>query len=89
VYQDGIGTGLTNVCVNYDGTSAPSGIHMYFNGVAQSPTTLGNSLTSSAISGNPVTIGAGAVGVIGNVNVFANNTTSCANIYAQGPNKVY
>ena len=31
----------------------------------------------------------GTTGVIGNVTIWANNTTSCANVYAEGPNRPY
>jgi hypothetical protein len=78
-----------NVCAVYDGTGVISGLHIYINGVAQTTATVLNTLSGSIAGGNPVIIGASTTGVEGNVNVFANNTTSCANIYAQGPNKVF
>jgi hypothetical protein len=78
-----------NVCAVYDGTGVISGLHIYINGVAQTTSTVLNTLSGSIAGGNPVIIGASTTGVEGNVNVFANNTTSCANIYAQGPNKVF
>jgi hypothetical protein len=78
-----------NVCAVYDGTGVISGLHIYINGVAQTTGTVLNTLSGSIAGGNPVIIGALTTGVEGNVNVFANNTTSCANIYAQGPNKVF
>jgi hypothetical protein len=78
-----------NVCAVYDGTGVISGLHIYINGVAQTTATVLNTLSGSIAGGNPVIIGALTTGVEGNVNVFANNTTSCAHIYAQGPNKVY
>jgi hypothetical protein len=81
--------GLHHLCAVYDGTSVPSGVHIYVDGALQSGITNWNTLTSSAVSGNPVSIGVGTAGTIGNVEIFANNTTSCAAINALGPNTVY
>ena len=80
---------LFHICAVYDGTGLGSGLHGYVNGIAQTMNPVWNNLTSSATSSSPVVIGAeGFTGVIGNVQIFENNTTSCAVLYAQGPNFV-
>jgi hypothetical protein len=81
---------LRHVCAIYDGTGVVSGLHMYIDGASQIMATIWTPLTSSAASGLPVYIGAqGTAGVIGNVEIFANNTTSCTALYAAGPNAIY
>ncbi len=85
---------LNHVCGQYDGSGTVAGVKIYINGVLQTSGVLMSTLSGSAASGNPVSLGfqgsggSNFTGAMGNVEVFT-SLVSCPALYGKGPNVVY
>ena len=85
---------MNHVCGQYDGSGTVAGVKIYINGVLQTSGVLMSTLSGSAASGNPVSLGfqgsggSNFTGAMGNVEVFT-SLVSCPALYGKGPNVVY